>query len=184
MTETITANYTYTFERFFMLTRARRQRDRTWWMTPYTVGPVLAAIVLLAGVWHDGKLAAMTANTRSIGTLLAMIAATMLAMCVIVFLVDLLFDKIIYRLVFKRYASANKQIHFEIDNAGVQWTAEHLSGQLGWAAIKSITVLSDGTAAVAWLGKIEGLLLPADAFASRAEFDAAIARIKEKCRVG
>jgi hypothetical protein len=183
MAEIIAANYVYTFERYFMLTRARRQRDRTRWTSPYTVVPVLSAIVLLADVWYDGKLAAMTSNIQSIATLLTIVAASMLATCVLVYLIDLLFDKVIYRLVFKRYASANKHITIEIGDVGIHWTARDLSGQLAWAAIKSITVLSDGSAAVAWLGKIEGLLLPTDGFSSPADFGAAIMRIKEKCHV-
>ena len=183
MTETITANYTYTFERFFMLIRARRERDRTWLTTPYLVLPLIAAVVLLAITWQDGTLARMPRDAMTIATYAAIVAATFAATCMIVFLVDLLFDKLVYRIVFKRYATANKRVHFEIGDTGIQWTAEHLNGQLSWPAIKSVTVLADQTAAVAWLGKIEGLLLPADGFSSRAAFEDAIARIKEKCRV-
>ena len=183
MTETITANYTYTFERFFMLIRARRERDRTWLTTPYLVLPLIAAVVLLAITWQDGTLARMPRDAMTIATYAAIVAATFAATCMIVFLVDLLFDKLVYRIVFKRYASANKHIHFDIGDAGIQWTAEHLNGQLSWPAIKSVTVLADQTAAVAWLGKIEGLLLPADGFSSHAEYEEAIARIKEKYRV-
>ena len=183
MTETITANYTYTFGHFYMLCRARRERDRTRWTTPYFVVPLIAAVVMLAITWQDGSLARMTRDVASFATFAGMLAACVAATCVMVFLVDLLFDKLIYRLVFKRYASANKHIHFDIGDAGIQWTAEHLNGQLSWPAIKSVTVLADQTAAVAWLGKIEGLLLPADGFSSHAEYEEAIARIKEKYRV-
>lgn len=183
MTETITTNYTYTFGHFFMLIRARRERDRTRWSTPYFVVPLIAAVLLLAISWQDGTLARMPRDATSIATLAAIIAATIAATCLMVFLVDLLFDKLVHRIVFKRDATANKNVHFDIGDAGIHWKAEHLNGHLSWPAIKSVTMLADQTAAVAWLGKIEGLLLPADGFSSRAAYEEAIVRIKEKCRV-
>jgi hypothetical protein len=57
--------------------------------------------------------------------------------------------------------------------------AKNVSGKLTWDAVKDLTVLKDQSAVVVWLGKIEGLVLPALAFKSSEAFNAAVAYIRE-----
>jgi hypothetical protein len=181
--DVITATYSYTFERFQMLMAARRQRERAGKPSRYLVVSLLYAAVMLGMAWWDGSLGRILQDLNLLPKVLPYFAVGIAFVCTIVFLVDLLFDKVLYWFAFRRYAIANQVVHIELTNDGIYWASPDATGQLKWAGIKGLTLLADRSAAVMWLGKIEGLVLPADGFGSETIFDAAVARIQEKSGV-
>jgi hypothetical protein len=177
--DVITATYTYTFERFQMLMAARRQRERAGKPSRYLVVSLLYAASMLGMAMWDGSLWRILQDIDLLPKVLPYFVVGIAFVCTIVFCVDLLFDKVLYWFAFRRYAIANQVVHIELTSDGILWTATDASGRLKWTGIKGLTLLADRSAAVMWLGKIEGLILPADGFDSETKFNAAIARIQE-----
>jgi hypothetical protein len=181
--DVISATYTYTFDRFQMLMAARRQRERAGKPSRYLVVSLLYSAAMLGLGWWDGSLWRILQNLDLLPKVLPYFALGIAFVCTIVFIVDLLFDKVLYWFAFRRYAIANQVVHIELSNDDISWASPDATGRLKWTGIKGLTLLADRSAAVMWLGKIEGLVLPADGFASETIFNAAVARIQEKSGV-
>lgn len=58
------------------------------------------------------------------------------------------------------------------------WTGRGVKGEIAYGTVKGITRLKDGSAAVAWIGKIEGIVLPRHAFKPEANLEAALKLIE------
>jgi hypothetical protein len=177
--DVITATYTYTFERFQMLMAARRQRERAGKPSRYLVVSLLYVASMLGMATWDGSLGRILQDLDLIPKVLPYFVVGIAFVCTVVFFIDLLFDKVLYWFAFRRYAIANQLVRVDVTSDGILWNATDTSGRLNWPGIKGLTVLADRSAAILWLGKIEGLVLPADGFESETKFDAAIARIQE-----
>lgn len=171
------ASYIYSFEDFRALARARRLRK---WPQPWRRFAMLAGIYLAAVVatlWWLGNLAGIGSwGTPDWLTMIGSVAGFGAIFLAFVALTDFLFERVVYRLVFRRYSQAGKRIDAEIKDDGIAWRGESVSGQIAWGAVKTITELAD--ACVIWLGKVEGMTLPARAFTSRAEYEAAVQFVK------
>lgn len=179
----ITASYTYTFNEFRILMRARRERaGRRFWHR-YAVLLAIYAVVMAATLWWQGTLDDIrhwsAAVWREVGLIVVSTAA---GLALLIAAIDVIFDRLIYRLVFHRYALAGKRIAIELGDEGLAWQAGSLAGRIQWPAIVEMTVTRSGDAAVLWIGKIEGLVLPRSGFATGGEFDAA--RALARSRIG
>lgn len=176
------AAYVYSFEDFRTLTRARRLRK---WPQPWRRFALLGGIYLvavLATLWWQGNLAGI-GRWRASDWLITIgsIAGFGAAFLIFVALTDMFFERVVARLVFGRYSQAGKRIELEIQDEGIAWRGEGVSGVVAWGAVKALTEMSD--AAVLWIGKVEGMTLPARAFASRGDYEAAVQFAKGKAHV-
>ena len=174
---TFKAAYNFTFDKFLTLVRARRERAgvRVWRRYLVIFG------IYALSMWWFGGLGSKSAWTAEVWyfSMLWFIAGGV-ATGMIIALIDLVFDRLVYRLIFRRYAQAGKRIAVDIGMHGLTASGAGVSAILDWQAIKQMTVMRDSSAAVLWLSNIEGILVPADAFASTSEFAAACQFMKEK----
>ena len=180
---TFNSSYTYDLEQFRMLARARTERagGRRWHRYGVVLGLFLAAII--ATLWGDGELARVPGwSAKAWHDALWIVAEYGAGLALFIAAIDLMFDRLITALIFRRYSVAGKRLDITLADEGVSYRSVARTGTVAWPGIKAVTVLRDRTAAVLWLSKIEGILLPAASFGSREEFAAACQFIEEKSR--
>jgi len=179
----VTSRFVYDFGVFRLLQRAKAERKGRRWWHKY---PMMLAIYLaatLASMWWSGGLAfARDWTAEAWRVSLMMIAGFGAIFLLAIALIDFLFDRVIMALLFKRYSIADKQVEVTLADDGISTRREGQSGHATWSTVKDLTILRDRSAVALWLGKIEGIVLPAASFSSPLEFDAACALIKEKTR--
>lgn len=175
------SRFTFDFAVFRQLIRARNERrGRSWWHR-YLALITLFAVVLVATLWSDGALRDVPNWTASVWATSSRVALLYLAgLLVAVTAIDYVFDHYVYRLAFNRYSVAGQPVEADISADGIVTRRAGMSTVVAWSAVKGITVLRDNSAVCIWLGKIEGILLPAASFASPADFEAACTFLKEK----
>lgn len=171
----IQASYTYTIERYRMLIRAREQRRGSTRWRRYVFVTLIYLVSLLVTLASDGTFKDLSGiGTRDGAYIALLIVAAWAGLMLVVMLADAVLDRLIYPLVFNRYLQANKHLSIGLADDGVRWSSDNVEGTVAWPALKDMTTLQDGSGAVLWLGKVEGIVLPADAFASRETFDMAV----------
>ncbi len=166
------AGYVFSFEDYLSLHRAVRpeSQSQAWrFLKPLLIvlllvmlvtpvleaiqkGPVQAFLDWVAGIWPVALLlAAFLLVTRS---------------------------SLFQRLFYLRCSCAGEALRYGLHAESVSWVKECTQGECDWQAIRSIAVTP--AAAVLMLGKSEGVVLPARAFASQAEFEAAVSFARAK----
>lgn len=164
-----TLAYTYSYEDFVALVRAKRSLGpigRLGPAAPYlVVGALYAMTFILMRVWSGDSLA----DLLEIDTLAALLIGVPVVI-VLVWLVNVAFLGLVYRPVFKRFAIANKEIAVTLDDAGAKWTAGGLIGQCSWSSVERSVETDDYV--FLFFSKVEGLPLPRRAMKSEREFRA------------
>ena len=84
-------------------------------------------------------------------------------------LINFLFESVIYRLIFRRYALANADLSITVDDDGIRWSAKGVAGNLGWALMKRVYLGKDHV--FVFISKIEGLGFPRRGLPTGVAFD-------------
>lgn len=169
----LTARHTHTFDDYLMLVRARRQQSM---FGPKWRYPVWFAIYLASIAWVSPEVF----TPASLGRLdvWLVIGGGIAVMAVLIALVDLLFDRFLYRLAYRRLATAGADIALDFGDDAISWRAAEMSGRLPWSAIKSVVEMPEGI--VLFIGRIEGMAVPRRAFDNPAAYDRVKAMAREK----
>ncbi len=150
--------YKYTFDVGRMLARGLREWDGWSLWKRLVVIEVLFVLFAASAAAIDGKLQSITAlcgdNRGNAIIVLLASAATLVA---IVVLIDLLFDRVIHKLVFKRSSVADADVKIAIKDHGVNCERTGVASTVTWSSIKQLAILKDRTASILWFGKREGL---------------------------
>jgi hypothetical protein len=174
------ASYTYAFDVYRMLMRARRERSGHSLWRRYAIMTAIFLVITAYVTWNNGQLADIGEWSAAYWAEVAkIILLSWLGLMAFVTAVDAVFDRLLARWVFARHSMAGSDIDVKLSQDAIDWSGKNVSGKLTWDAVKDMTILKDKSAAVVWIGKIEGLVLPALAFKSAEAFDAAIAFIRE-----
>jgi YcxB-like protein len=171
-----TLTYTYSYDDFAALIRAKRSLGPTGRFGPVTpyiaVSAIYLVLVVASFLWDSVPVTELLEGT----TLLIILAGVPFVMF-LVWLIDFVFLHVVYRIVFRRYAIAGKEITITLDSAGVKWTADGLTGQSLWSNVKRY-VETEGYLYL-FFSKIEALPLPRRAVKSDQEFKALAAFVRE-----
>ncbi len=169
----IAARHTHTYEDFLTLVRARRRASgaRTWWRYALWMAIYLAVLV-----WFTPDL--LRASAWREGFVWAIVLGGLAAMAVIIWAVDLLFDRVVYRLHYRRLATAGAEVTLNLDEDGIAWTIRDIGGRLPWSAVTTVDDQEDGL--VLFISPLEGMVVPRRAFASLGEYEAARTLIRER----
>src|SRR4029079_12052195 len=85
----------------------------------------IAFLLVLGGLtdWRNTTVADLVAP-RSLRIVLGGIAGA----CGLIALIDFLFERAVYRLVFRRYALANTDLSLTVDEDGIRWSTKGIAG--------------------------------------------------------
>lgn len=159
--------YTYFFDDYLALIRARRAMGafgRYATVIRYFLFVVTFLLVLAALTdWNTASLSGL-ANTETA----MIIVGGMIGIAAFITLIDLLFDRVIYRLVFRRFALANSELTITVDEDGIAWKGRGITANTAWPMVKRICVGNDRL--FIFFSKIEALVLPARSLPSEAAF--------------
>lgn len=159
--------YTYSFDDYLALIRARRAMGafgRYATVIRYILFVVTFLLVLAALTdWNASSLGDF-ANAETA----MLIVGGMIAIAAFITLVDLFFDRVLYRLVFRRFALANSELTVSVDDNGIAWKGRDITANTAWPMVKRIYVGNDRL--FIFFSKIEGLVLPARSLPSEAAF--------------
>jgi hypothetical protein len=159
--------YTYSFDDYLALIRARRAMGlfgRYATVIRYILFVVTFLLVLAALTdWNATSL-----NDLANPETALIIVGGMIAIAAFITLVDLFFDRVLYRLVFRRFALANTELTVTLDEGGIAWKGRGISANTAWPMVKRIYVGSDRL--FVFFSKIEALVLPARSLPSEAAF--------------
>ena len=159
--------YDYSFDDYLALIRARRAMGMFGGVggIVHYVLAVIAFLLILAGLtdW----------NTTSLSDLmgfqpLAILVGGVIGIVIVIALIDYLFDHYVYRLVFRRFALAGRELTVTLDDDGIRWSGKEISAHMAWSMVKRVQVGRDHVAL--FFSRIEGLVLPRRALSSDAEF--------------
>jgi hypothetical protein len=169
----ISARHTHSFDDFLTLVRARRRLSM---FGPRWRYPVWFAIYLAAIGWVAPEVLTLTSLSRP--DVWMVIAGGIVAMAVLIALVDLLFDRVLYRLAYRRLSTAGADITLDFEDDAIAWRAAEMSGRLPWSAVKRVVEMPE--ALVLFIGKIEGMVVPRRAFSEASAYDKVRAMAREK----
>src|SRR5258708_8130569 len=129
--------YTYSYDDYLALIRAKRAMS-IFGGVGGVVHYVLLSAAYLLGIaaltdWRTTSLADLVAP-RS----LAIIVGGVVGICVAIALIDVFFDRVLYRVVFRRYALANAELSLAVDDEGIRWSGKGISANLAWPRVKRV----------------------------------------------
>jgi hypothetical protein len=166
MTHAVT--FTLGFDDYLATARARAAsgmlgRHAHWLRYAVVVALFLATVIGLA--IFDGTITDQLRDPQSLGLILGGAILIML----ICLLIDFLFERVVYRWSFKRFAMADADLTVTLDAEGMRWSAPSLSGTLGWP--RAWRVIATPGCIFLFISKIEVMALPRRAFATEAAFN-------------
>ena len=100
-----------------------------------------------------------------------------LALPLLIFLIDLLFDQVLVRWIFRRSSMAGQMLTIDLNDRRITWWAEGIRGELDWKRILRIVALKDYL--FFFFGKMEAIGLPRNA-APQGAFDRIVSFAKER----
>lgn len=169
----ISARHTHTFDDFLTLVRARRKLSL---FGPKWRYPVWLAIYLAAIAWVAPEILTPASLARL--DVWMVIAGGIVVMAALIALVDLVFDRFLYRLAYRRLSTAGADIALDFQDDAIAWRAAEMSGRLPWSAVKRVVEMPE--AIVLFIGKIEGMVVPRRAFGEASAYDKVKAMAREK----
>ncbi len=168
-----TARYVFSYEDYGTLVKAINSRSRLGWLARL----VASAIFLVWLFQNTGNIAGLIETQRWM-RLGRDLLAVLTPLVFFIAAIEVLSRTLLRRQAFKQCPITGVELTFYLDAEGVSWTRAGMRGQLDWAVFRTAIVKP---AAVALLiGKCDGIVLPVRAFASRQEFEAAVAFIRAK----
>jgi hypothetical protein len=180
----VEARYVYDYDVYRMLNRARRERSgwHLGWRALTMVSLFFGAFTMI-GLYEGWLLRASTWRIPP-ANLIASIVAACAVLIAFMALVDLVFDRFVHRLVFRRYSQANSELALSFSADAIRWSGRGVKGEIAYGLVKGITRLKDGSGAVAWIGKVEGIVVPRRAFSPEAGFETALKLIENGAAKG
>ncbi|MEG6508427.1 YcxB family protein [Methyloligella sp. 2.7D] len=169
-----TIHYTYGYDDFAGQIAAKRSRSLFGQATPYIVVTGLYLLLMALQLWQSGIGAAELTTLEVIGPVLGGIPIIVMIVAVI----DFMFFRLIYRLVFRRYALADTPMTVGLDDEGITWRSAEFSGQCIWAKVTGLVQTKQSL--FVFLNRAEAIALPRRAMASDQEFDAIAAFAKKR----
>ncbi len=163
-----TARYVFSLEDYKTLTSAVKSQSR------FGLWPVRAiALAVMLLMWGVPYLQASLAGDPKRVALWPGLASDVLPIVLMYAVWEALMFRtsLVARLSFKQCSLAEKEVTYRLGETGVSFTTDSLRGEYDWPAVKS--VIARPAAAVLLIGKRQGIVLPARAFASQEEFEAA-----------
>ena len=175
--------YKYTFDLYRMLMRGTRERHGWTLAKRILFMEVVLFVIALVLMLVDGGFATLwQLRGARLLQVAGSIFATALGLAAAIAIIDFIFDRYLYRLVFRRSSAANTDVTVRLNGDGLECNREGISSKVAWTAIKNLTILKDRAACLLWFGKREALVLPRAAFSGEPEFDAACVFIKGQLR--
>ncbi len=170
-------SYDLTFADYQALRQAKRALDPVdrivWpWRYPLILG--LAAGVGAFLAWSDGH---AWSDLLSIDVLLAF-APFLAGSALFVFVVDILFEQVLPRWSFRRFALANRRLTLDIDQNALAWSSDGMSGSIPWSRVLRSIQIKDHF--FLFISKIEAIGFPQRALGSPEEFTALVRYAREK----
>lgn len=161
------AHYTHTYEDYLAVILAQRKRSAVeqWRYV------IWFALYLLMMLYLSPRL--RQPEEWSFVLLALVLGIGLLAMIAVFIVRDLLFDRLIYRTHYERLLVASRPVDIDLDDEGVRWRTPNAVGKLLWPGVQDIVTLPDVT--VLFFSRLEGLVLPARAFATPQAYADAIA---------
>lgn len=173
-------SYTYSYEDYLALIRARRALGmfRGVGGVQHYILAAIAFVLVLGGLtdWSTASYADLV-TPRSLAIVLGGIGGLWVLMA----LINFLFESVIYRLIFRRYALANADLAITVDDDGIRWSAKGVAGNLGWAVMKGVYLGKDHV--FVFISKIEGLGFPRRGLPPGASFDELVSFLRSRVTV-
>ncbi len=170
-------SYDLTFADYRALQQAKRALNpagRALWRWRYPLIVALALAGSLAMSWHEALAAADLVSAD----LWLALAPVLLGLVVALVLIDLLFDQVLGRWVYGRFALANQNLTVEVGDDRLTWTGIGISGSMPWSRIVRFVELR--THVFLFISQIEAIGFPQRAFGSAEEFASFARYAKEK----
>ena len=182
-TVSYSVTYRYTFDVYRMLMRGDREKHG-WTLAKriLLMEALLLAIALTLTLLQGGFAPFWQLRGARLLEAAGILVASALALAVAIAVIDFVFDRYLYRLVFRRSSSADTDVTVRLNGDGLECSREGIASKVAWSAIKELTILKDRAACLLWFGKREALVLPRAAFSGESEFDAACSFIKGQLR--
>lgn len=170
------ASFTLDFPYYQALRDAKRKLnpiDDFIWRWRYALAFTIAAITLFWFVMRDGFTLAEMLSWE----VLLSLGGLGLSLPFLIFLIDLLFDRVLVRWVFRRSSMAGQMLTISLDDQRIAWWAEGIRGELDWTRVLRIVPLKDYL--FFFFGKMEAIGLPRNA-APQEAFDRIVSFAKER----
>jgi YcxB-like protein len=168
--------YTYDYGDFVALVRAKRSLGRLGRFGVVThflvVGALYLALAAAGFAWDGVPLATLIEREN-----LLMLLAGLLVAIVIVAVIDFVFLHWLYRLVFRRFALANREMTVTLDDDRIAWAATGFAGECAWSSVKWMVETKDRL--FLFISKVEAIVLPRRATASDTEFQSMAAFVRK-----
>ena len=169
--------YTYSFDDYLALVRARRAMGIFGGLggVVHYVLAVIAFLLVLAALrdWRTMSFA----DVFTTGSL-ALIIGGAVFICFVIAAIDQFFERVLYRLLFRRYAIANSELSITVDDESIRWSAKGVSGNIGWPLTKRLYLARDHV--FVFISKVEGLVLPRRGVAPPATFDELVSFLRAR----
>jgi hypothetical protein len=171
------ANYTYTFANYQALREAKRKLnpvDQAIWQWRYAWVLGFNLVFLAYTIWSYG----LTAEQVLTWDFLWETGPLFLGLLAFVYAVDLLFDQVLARWVFKRFAMADKPIAVKFTDSKIAWSSEGIQGEFDWAKIIKLVMVRDYL--FLFISKMEAIGVSRRAVSSDDAFDSLVTYAKER----
>lgn len=168
--------HAYGYDDFAALIRAKRSiglMGKLGPATPYVVVSALYLVLIVSSLAWDGLAPAEMIQ----GQMPLMILAGIPLVIVLVAAIDFIFMRLIYRLVFQRFALADKEITVTLNDSGIKWSGGGLAGECGWFNVKRVVETKE--CLFLFISKVEGLVMPRRAVASERAFQELATYVRE-----
>jgi len=164
--------YINSFDDYVAMIQAKRLSGRAGFYGPYIAMTLFfLAFVVLGHIWDGGSIVSLF-NAET----MLLILAGMLAVIVLVALINYIFLRGIYRLVFRRFALSGKELTIKLDDEGLHWQGNGFSGACHWSKVQRVVETKDRL--FLFISKAEGLLVPRRAVKSDQEFGERVAHVR------
>jgi len=145
-------SYDSTFADYRALLRARQRLGPLKGHGRWLRYPFVAAVFVLT-LWWLGGFAVPLRDYLSWS-----VAKWVIGLAVFVPLVDLVFERVVGRWVYSRYAAADRPVTASADGEGLSWTVDAWSGRFAWSGVRNAVVTPERL--FLFIGKLEAITLP------------------------
>ncbi len=165
--------YDLSFEDYFAVITAKRTRN---WFQGWLRYLVRGVILAVFGMIVSGAIAELMTATWT--TITQFVIASVLIAMALVFTIDWFFDRFVLRWFYKRRGRAGRRVELNFADDEVTWSAPGASGRMDWQVF--IRAVQLPNALVVFFDPVQAFVVPARAFNTQREFEAACGYIKDR----
>jgi hypothetical protein len=143
------------------------------WRWRYALAFTVSGVVFFSFILSDGPALAEILSWEFLFSL----AGMGLALPLMIFLIDLLFDQVLARWIYRRSSMAGQMVAMKLDDKRIAWGAEGVRAELDWTRVQRIVSLQDYL--FFFFSKTEAIGLPREASA-QSEFDSIVSFAQER----